>query len=353
MLFEFIKTNRAELIARTRARVATRAAPRPTENELERGVPLFLDQLVETLRLSRSTNDELSRSAGAHGGVLLRAGFTVAQVVHDYGDICQAVTNLAAETNTPITVDEFRTLNRCLDDAIAQAVTVYAAQRERSIADEGIQRLSSLVDEIRTRLSTAKLSFELLKQGHVGVGGSTGAILGSNLRTVCNLLDRSFSDLRLASGKDHQESVLVSELLEQVEVDGSIEADSCGLTMAFIAGEPGLRVKVDRFLITVALAGLLQNALKFSRVDGHVSLGISSRDGTVVFEIADECGGLAPDKLRDLLLPAEQRSSRTPSLGLDMARRSIESCGGRLLLRDVPGTGCVFTVELPLAEAVA
>ena len=49
-------------------------------------------------------------------------GYTADQVVHDYGDLCQAITDLAFERDAPFAVDEFRTLNRCLDNAIADAV---------------------------------------------------------------------------------------------------------------------------------------------------------------------------------------------------------------------------------------
>jgi len=47
-------------------------------------------------------------------------GYRVDQVVHDYGDVCQAVTELARERRVPITVDEFQILNRMLDNAIAE-----------------------------------------------------------------------------------------------------------------------------------------------------------------------------------------------------------------------------------------
>ena len=353
MLFEFIETHRAELIARTRAKVASRFAPRPTQQELESGVPLFLDQLVETLRASRSTNEDLTRSAGVHGRALLRSGFTVAQVVHDYGDICQAVTELAAEIAAPITVDEFRTLNRCLDDAIAQAVTEYTAQRERTIADEGTERLGALIDEIRTRLSAAKLSFELLKQGHVGVSGSTGGILGRNLRTVCSLINRSFAEVRLASGNRRLERVLVSHLFEQLEMEGSIEADSRGVALTFKSGEPGLYVQVDRQLITAALAQLLQNAFSFSRKDGRVSMEMTSSVDHVLLEIADECGGLPAGQAEILLLPSEEGDGVRVGLGLDIVRRCVEACGGTLRVRDVPGNGCVFSIELPRQPVAA
>jgi signal transduction histidine kinase len=353
MLFEFIQTHRAELIARTRRKVAARSLPRPTELELESGVPLFLDQLIETLRVSRSTNEDLTRSAGIHGRALLRSGFTVAQVVHDYGDICQAVTELAVETEAQITVDEFRTLNRCLDDAIAQAVTEYTAQRERAIAEEGTERMDALVEEIRTRLSTAKLSFELLKQGHVGVSGATGAILGRNLRLVCNLIDRSFAEVRLASSNRQPERVLVSQLFDQLEMDAAVEASSRGLALSFNSGEPGLYVKVDRQLIIAALGHLLQNAFSFTRKDGRVSLAMSSSKQHIFLEIADECGGLPAGKAEVLLLPTRHGDGLRVGVGLDIVRRSVEACGGQLRVRDVPGSGCVFTIELPRQPAAA
>lgn len=56
----------------------------------------------------------------------MEGGYTVSQAVHDYGDICQAITELALELGAPISVKEFHTLNRCLDAAIAEAVTEHA-----------------------------------------------------------------------------------------------------------------------------------------------------------------------------------------------------------------------------------
>ena len=73
-------------------------------------------------------------TATLHGRELLDGGYTIDQVVHDYGDLCQAITDLAFERNWPIQVDEFRTLNRCLDNGIADAVTEFTAQRDAAVA---------------------------------------------------------------------------------------------------------------------------------------------------------------------------------------------------------------------------
>ena len=130
MLYEFITLNRQEIISRCRDKVAARSVPPPSEAEINHGVPLFLDQLVEMLRFGEGTA-AIDRSAALHGHDLLLKGFTISQVVHDYGDVCQTVTDLAVETKAPISTEDFRSLNRCLDDAIASAVTMYEHENQQ------------------------------------------------------------------------------------------------------------------------------------------------------------------------------------------------------------------------------
>ena len=107
VLHEFIALNRDEIIRRCRAKVATRSIPPPTDAEIDHGVPVFLHQLQDALRLGELTSPEIGRIAIKHGHDLLRQGFTVSQVVHDYGDVCQAITELAVELNAPISTGDF------------------------------------------------------------------------------------------------------------------------------------------------------------------------------------------------------------------------------------------------------
>src|SRR5450432_1011473 len=107
MLSDFVTTNRAEIIARCRARVAARMAPRPTKVELEHGIPLFLDQLVATLSSKLTVGSTVGATATKHGNEMLRGGFTIAQVVNDYADACQAISQLAIERHVTITTKEF------------------------------------------------------------------------------------------------------------------------------------------------------------------------------------------------------------------------------------------------------
>jgi hypothetical protein len=63
MLQEFLRRNRETLIARCRSKVATRRAPRATEPELSYGIPLFLDELVDALRLEQASGSSEAGTA--------------------------------------------------------------------------------------------------------------------------------------------------------------------------------------------------------------------------------------------------------------------------------------------------
>jgi hypothetical protein len=184
-LHKFIGTNREELIRRCKTKVAKRSSPPATKGASDHGVPLFLDQLVDELRDGPSKTYEINKAAGQHGHDLLLQGFTVSQVVHDYGDVCQSVTDLAMETNAPIATEDFRTLNRCLDDAIASAVTEHA--RGQQVDRDGQS------NELRTLIHTAIAGFEVLRTGTVGVAGTTGSLVYQSLTGIRALIDQPVS----------------------------------------------------------------------------------------------------------------------------------------------------------------
>ena len=110
----------------------------------------------------------------------------------------------------------------------------------------------------------------------------------------------------------------------------------------------------DRQILAAAVGNLLQNAFKFSRAHGHVSLAITATVDRVLIDVEDECGGLPPGKAEELFLPYQQRSADRTGLGLGLtiSRKGVEANGGVLRVRDLPGRGCVFTIDLPRIVAV-
>jgi hypothetical protein len=214
MLHEFLTQNRKILISRCREKVAKRFEPTGSLATIDHGVPLFLQQLVETLRDEQNTQiravdsepapatTEIGRSAALHGAELLRRGFSVDQVVHDYGDVCQCVTALAGEQEVSISTDEFRTLNRCLDNAIADAVASFGSGREASIdrqAETLEQRLAFFTAEHRRLIDIAIQSLTAIKTGNIGISGATGTLLAHALEELHSLTDRTLPEILLAS----------------------------------------------------------------------------------------------------------------------------------------------------------
>ena len=351
MLHEFLSANREEIIARTRAKVAGRPAPRATYVELENGIPLFLTQLVGMLESpARDMGaDAIGRTATRYGDEMSRMGLTVGQVVHDYGGLCQAITELAVERRTAIRSEEFKILNGCLDDAIAFAVTEFGRQREQSVSDQGLEHLGVLAHELRNALNSATLAFSALQSGAVGTSGSTSAVVFRSMARMRDLLDRYFAEVRLKAGIHRRTHVSLAALIEDVAIAAAVEAAHRGLQFTVAPVEEGVMLHADAQILASALSNLIQNAFKFTHPSGHVSLRTHSTPDRVRIEVEDQCGGLPAGEIDRLFRMFEQRGADRTGLGLGLAisRQGVEDSKGEIQVRDLPGSGCVFTIDLP------
>jgi signal transduction histidine kinase len=355
MLHEFITSYRESIIDRTREKLTDRPWPLTSTSELEHGVPLFLTQLSDTLRLETTSTPfsqtAIGASAAKHGRELRALGFNISQVVHDYGDICQAITEVAVEQHVPITTEEFHTLNRCLDTAIAEAVTEHARITAESRSTEEIERSGQLAHEIRDILNTALLAFHTLKRGTVAINGSTGTVLGRSLMSLRDLVDSALSDIRMAANIGRRERVPVADFLNELAIAGNLHAESHAVEFAIDQVDPLLAVDADPQLLASAVMNLLTNAFKYTRAGGHVVLRTLHDEGRVRFEVEDECGGI-PDGSDDPFkaFTARRQKDRTGlGLGLSIARKAVRLHGGDIYFRNLPGKGCVFVIDVPFA----
>jgi signal transduction histidine kinase len=359
MLHKFIAMHREDIVTRTKDRVRGRAWPSVSSREIDHGVPLFLTQLTETLRLEATatpfSGGAIGSSAARHGAELLAAGFNAAQVVHDYGDICQAITEIALEEQAPITVEEFHTLNRCLDTAIAEAVTEHARLTAQRRSEEEVERLGQAAHELRDLLNGALLAFHTLKRGSVAINGTTGAVLGRSLTSLRNLIDRTLSEVRLAGGTQLRERLSVTAFLDEIAAAGVLHSEYRGIRFTVAPVDPALAVEGDPQLLTSAVMNLLHNAFKNTPAGGAVILRAYARGERLRVEIQDECGGI-PETKGDLFQPFGERRGSDRSglgLGLSIARRAVRAHSGDIHIRNLPGEGCVFMIDVPLAVEVA
>jgi signal transduction histidine kinase len=362
MLSEFIVTYRDPIIARAREKVTARPWPTASAHELENGVPLFLTQLAGTLRSAMSSTAStvhadaaITSGATRHGRELLGLGFTVSQVVHDYGDICQAVTEIAIEEQAPITTEEFKTLNRCLDMAIADAVTEHARITAESRSLEESERVGHLAHETRDLLNTALLAYQTLKRGTVAINGSTGAVLGRSLMGLRDLVESTLTEVRISANHHQRVPLPVTPFVKDIAAAAGLAADSRGLSLVVDAGDEAWVVDADAQLLSSAVMNLLNNAINYTPPGGHIALRALSRDGRLRIEVEDQCGGV-PESVGDPFQPnPRRRGGSRPGLGLGLsiARKAVRAHGGDISVRNMPGTGCVFVIDLPLAAGRA
>lgn len=374
MMHLFLAENRAALERRCREKVGKRPQRFSTEIQLREGIPIFLDQLTRTLKAEEAgkmaqslaisgpadgealATSELADSATMHGWQLLALGYSVGQVVHDYGDLCQAISDLAVAQGEQFSVEEFRTLNRCLDNGIAEAVTEFTQRRDVLIANEQAlalnQRIGRFAHELRNHLGTASLAVTALKQGGMGLSGATGAVLDRSLVGLRTLIDRSLAQVRVEAGLSLQRSVFsLNHFISELRYLASLEADLTRCTLIVEAVAPLLQIDADKDLLLSAAGNLLQNAFKFAAPNGTVVLRAYASGEHIKIEVEDNGAGLSPQAADDMFLPFTQGGANKAGrgLGLSIARRSVEANGGTLSVESVPGHGCVFIIDLPAA----
>ena len=364
MLEHFIAANRDGIILRCRAKVALRHLAAPPEAEILHGVPLFLNQLVDALRPGAGSNPEIGRSALHHGHELLQRGFTVSQVVHDYGDVCQSITQLAVEKDAPISTADFRTLNQCLDEAIAGAVTEYGRERTQSSHDdattEGTEHLGFFAHELRNLVNTAILSYRVLKTGNVGLRRRSRRGARPRARRPAYLHQPFTRGSPTAARGPASRGDLAGDIHRRTDRRGGTGRPCTGSTAGGRAGRGGRRGRSGSSGARGRREQSPSECVQVHPAADCRTTGVGSSEERVLIEIEDECGELPQGNTDELFRPFEQRGTDRTGLGLglafsaeELAQVGTEDDGGgintdTIMLVHIPqGGGKATAVSLP------
>jgi signal transduction histidine kinase len=176
-------------------------------------------------------------------------------------------------------------------------------------------------------------------------------VLGRSLMSLRDLVDNTLSDIRMAANIQRRERVPVADFLSEIAIAGNLHAENRAVQLSIDQVDPRLAVNVDPQLLASAVMNLLNNAFKFTHAGGHVVLRALHENGRVRFEVEDECGGI-PDGIEDPFKPFAERRQKDRTglgLGLSIAQKAVRMHGGNIYFRNLPGKGCVFVIEVPLA----
>ena len=326
-------------------------------DELAYGFDVLLDEIVRALRKesgfpSASPLPGNSDTARRLGSRRQAKGYEIAKIATDVGAISKSVGELGRRQGLSFSAAEYRVFNECIDTASASALDEFWNRAREQREHDDAARVGFVVHELRNSVSTALMSFAILRRGEVGISSKTGDVLDRALRRLGGLID---------------------ELLLAVQLQAGVKLDTRRLSLAALIGdvtdaavvERGIRLETrvdegvyahgDESLLVSVFSNLVQNALKFTRDGGRVEVRGFVDDSSVVVEVEDECGGLPPGKQDELFAPFVRRAAdrRGVGLGLAITRDAVKAHGGEVSVSNLPGKGCVFRVTLPASTTPA
>jgi signal transduction histidine kinase len=347
-LHALLSEKREELLERWALSAQAFVATPMSQVELIDRMPLFLKQLISTLNpVAAPLPAGGNANAEEHGAQRLRLGFDIGEVIREYGLLHEAIIDTAAAAELVIGAKEARTLASCINKGTRDAVTQYQFQRETELQRQATEHLAFIAHELRNPLASATIAFGIMGRQQVAPS-SAAAALGRSLTRLSTMIDNALSHASLAVGTAPRgERVELRGLLTEIERDVAAESEERRVTIT-VQAEP-MVMYADSRLLGSALSNLVRNALKFTRTGSTVTVRAWSHEGRILVEVEDECGGLPPGRSEELFSPFVQKGADRSGfgLGLAIARQAAESHNGTIKVRNLPGRGCVFVLDLP------
>ena len=314
----------------------------------------FLAELVAALE-DEQPSDPLEMpadpiaSAIEHGGQRFLLGYDIGALVREYGALRDILFLVMEESGEAFTFREMRTVSKFFIGGIADAAAKYCQERDEEIHRQTSRHIGFIAHELRNPVSSMRLAFNVLEnKGKLDLEDRAVGVLGRSMAKLSELIDHALVEARLESGAElNAEQIAVRAFLEELVAETASDAEHKGVVIHLDCSVD--HVHADPKLLHSAVANLVRNAVKFTHQGGTIQLRVFRAEQRVLLEVEDECGGLPAGTAETLFEPFVQVGADRSGfgLGLAIARQAAEAHGGSLRVRDVPGRGCVFVLDLP------
>lgn len=354
-LTKLLADRRAEILERWTQRIRREHA----DKELSRGelwdhLPLFFDQVLAALGAEEVSNTgtpeaEVDSPSAVHGTQRLRVGFDLAEVVREYEILTECILDEVERLGGSVSTRAFRRTQALLNAGRAEAIAAYTDRRDAEVARAHSQHIAFVAHELRTPLMTAFMAVSFLRTNARSEDDHAWSLLVRNLNALRELIDQVLMADRFA-GEIHmtRESLDLRSVLDEVVADSRLAAERNQVRIILDVPDT-LPFNGDLRLLRSAISNLIGNAVKFTHEGDAITVRALRDQGYIAIEVEDGCGGLPDGDTTELFEPFVQRGENRTGFGLGLAivKQALEAHGGRAKVRNLPGRGCIFSLELP------
>lgn len=220
--------------------------------------------------------------------------------------------------------------------------------------------IADAAHELRTPLTLLRADAEVLLRGRKRLVEEDAELL-DDIVAETNYMSTIATNLltlaRLDTGTLHRELEVVNLVNLSQEAVQRVQAlaEQRNITIQVEHGND-LYTIGDPVLLKQAVLCLLDNAIKYNRQDGHITMRTIAKDEQALLEVRDTGIGIAPEHIPHMgerfyrVDKARSREAGGTGLGLSIARSIAVAHHGSLLLSSVPEQGTTVTLSIPLAH---
>ena len=257
---------------------------------------------------------------------------------------------------TPTSSDELRRLVQDFNQ-MARELQRQQGELERSHRLAAWAEMASqIAHEIKNPLTPIQLNAEHLRRVHEDLGSPLGAVLRDcveNILEQVRLLRRIASDFSglASSPTPHLVLLDVPKLLAAV-LDPYLQGLEGRIRVSATVESNLPRAHIDEILVSRALTNIIENSLHAMPDTGTLTIHTLASPGSITLDIRDTGVGMDAQSLARAFEPSFSTRVSGTGLGLPIARRNIELCGGTIAIASEPARGTTVTVRLPAEPSV-